>query len=386
MLVLQNPFFGPGLTIVQRLCYFGAMAHYLFPFFRLTFYTIPVAYLCFNVWSSSVGFGQYALMALPYLTLYWLANNYTFRNYRHSFWSDIYAAIVSPVLAYYSICTFINPFGPKFEVTPKGDQRGHLSFDIRLLWPNLVILSIFLLASLCGIVKAWLAPSQIMAVTINIFWNLYNTAVVLSAILVGMERPEQRTGYRVIKSMPITIARLSEPSTRTPGYTLDLNEYGAQVRLAPDIPQNYERGDKLIFSLEDRAGELLEVDTIIRRKRFDKAQQILGLQFYDNNLATRRRLIEIAYCSAENWSTRSEPNDSLWLSFKMVVMSPFRVLANTSKREWVSAYDSSDIPAFLSKLRVAIGQSHGDESKFSAPHKQIVKGIKPLTRDGDSKH
>ncbi len=45
ILRIDNPLFGPGLTIGQRICYLQAMMHFLFALPRVVFLTAPLAYL-----------------------------------------------------------------------------------------------------------------------------------------------------------------------------------------------------------------------------------------------------------------------------------------------------------------------------------------------------
>ncbi len=42
ILRIDNPLFAPGLTFAQRLCYFNAMAHFLYALPRLIFLTAPL--------------------------------------------------------------------------------------------------------------------------------------------------------------------------------------------------------------------------------------------------------------------------------------------------------------------------------------------------------
>jgi cellulose synthase (UDP-forming) len=83
---LDNPLFGRGLTIQQRLCYLSAMLYYQFALPRIAFLTAPLAYLLFNLniihSSASLVFAY----ALPHLFLAIYVNSRMNGRHRYSFW------------------------------------------------------------------------------------------------------------------------------------------------------------------------------------------------------------------------------------------------------------------------------------------------------------
>src|SRR5262245_36963151 len=75
ILRLENPLFGRGLSLPQRLCYFNAATHFLFATPRLIFLTIPLVYLMFgivNIYGYSLAVCAYAL---PHIVLANVANS-----------------------------------------------------------------------------------------------------------------------------------------------------------------------------------------------------------------------------------------------------------------------------------------------------------------------
>src|SRR5690606_15175639 len=64
---LDNPLFGPGLSLGQRLCYLNAMMHFFYGLPRLVFLTAPLAYLLLDAHVFQATAFLIAAYALPHL-------------------------------------------------------------------------------------------------------------------------------------------------------------------------------------------------------------------------------------------------------------------------------------------------------------------------------
>ncbi len=84
---LDNPLFGRGLTLPQRLCYLNAMLHFMFPLPRVVFLTAPLAYLLIgqNIIASSAQ--MILAYALPHLFHAVYTNSRLNGRYRHTLWA-----------------------------------------------------------------------------------------------------------------------------------------------------------------------------------------------------------------------------------------------------------------------------------------------------------
>ena len=65
----DNPLFAPGMKFPQRLCYFNAMAHFLYAVPRLIFLTAPLIYLLLKHTNIPGYWAAILAYALPHLTL-----------------------------------------------------------------------------------------------------------------------------------------------------------------------------------------------------------------------------------------------------------------------------------------------------------------------------
>ncbi len=136
--------FARGLKPIQRLCYFAASLSFMFSLPRLVFLTAPLAFLFF---------GQNVIAASP-LAITAYAGSHIFHTFattarfngphRHSFWSEIYEAVMALPLLPVTLMTLWDPNKGKFNVTDKGGtlEQGYL--DLRIVAPHIVLLAALL--------------------------------------------------------------------------------------------------------------------------------------------------------------------------------------------------------------------------------------------------
>ena len=131
--------------MLQRACYFTSGFSFLFAMPRLVFLTAPLAFLFF---------GQNIIAASP-LAIIAYAGSHMFHTFgttsrlngrnRHSFWSEVYEAVMALPLLPVTILTLLDPTKGKFNVTDKGGILEHGYLDLRVVWPNLVLLALLLI-------------------------------------------------------------------------------------------------------------------------------------------------------------------------------------------------------------------------------------------------
>ena len=117
---LDNPLFGKGLKLAQRICYVNAMLHFLSGIPRLIFLTAPLAFLLLHAYIIYAPALMIALFVLPHMIHASLTNSKIQGKYRHSFWSEIYETVLAWYIAPPTFVALINPHKGKFNVTAKG--------------------------------------------------------------------------------------------------------------------------------------------------------------------------------------------------------------------------------------------------------------------------
>ncbi|MFM4955074.1 UDP-forming cellulose synthase catalytic subunit [Aeromonas veronii] len=95
ILRLDNPLFGKGISLGQRLCYFNAMLHFLSGVPRLIFLTAPLAFLILHAYVIYAPAAAIALYMLPHLLHSALTNSRIQSKVRHSFWGEVYETVLA---------------------------------------------------------------------------------------------------------------------------------------------------------------------------------------------------------------------------------------------------------------------------------------------------
>lgn len=141
---LDNPLFGKGLKLVQRLCYANAMLHFLAGIPRLIFLLAPLAFLLFHAYIIYAPALAIAIYVLPHMLHTSLTNSRIQGRWRHSFWSEVYETVLAWYIARPTTVALFNPHKGKFNVTAKGGlvEERHLDWVITKPYMFLVLLNL----------------------------------------------------------------------------------------------------------------------------------------------------------------------------------------------------------------------------------------------------
>src|SRR6201999_466834 len=134
-----------GLSIGQRICYLNAMMHFLFALPRFVFLTSPLAFLLLG--QNIIAASPLAIIAyaLPHMFHAIATNGRIQGTWRHSFWSEIYETVLALFLVRITLVTMISPRRGRFNVTEKGGLLTRGYFDMRSVYPNLILAAVLLL-------------------------------------------------------------------------------------------------------------------------------------------------------------------------------------------------------------------------------------------------
>ncbi len=313
---IDNPLFGPGLTIGQRVCYLQAMGHFFFALPRVVFLTAPLAFLLFGlniIAASPLAIVSYAL---PHILHSVATNSRLQRNNRHSFWSEIYETVLALFLVRVTIVTLFAPRRGKFNVTNKGGLLENGYFDLGAVYPNL-ILAFFLVAAvirgLVGMVFFHTEQLTFQALLLNTIWGSLSLLIVMAALAVGRETRQVRTRARVRATVPVS---LHLPDGRAVvGTTQDLSQGGSSV--IADRP----------FGVTD--GSLVHLEFVIggepvvipaRLLRWER--RFLQLSFQPANIADEAAIVQAVFGRADAWTDWSAyPVDRPLASLYRVLIS-----------------------------------------------------------------
>jgi cellulose synthase (UDP-forming) len=231
---IDNPLFGRGLKFGQRICYANGMLHFFYGIPRIVFLLAPICYLFFGLHIVQAAALSICAYVLPHIAHANIANSRIQGKYRHSFWSDVYEAVLAWYVALPTTMAFVNPRYGKFNVTTKGGLIEQSFFDWSISKPYLVLLGFNVAGFLAGILRFFYGPAhEGGALAFNLAWVAFNLAVLGSAVAVATEVRQVRRTHRVSVRMPAT---LYLPDGRTLAcHTRDFSGGGLALHLPASV-------------------------------------------------------------------------------------------------------------------------------------------------------
>ncbi|MEO3470557.1 UDP-forming cellulose synthase catalytic subunit [Roseomonas sp. CAU 1739] len=329
---VDNPLFGPGLSLPQRLCYFSAMFHFLFALPRVVFLSAPLAFLLLG--HSVIAASPLAIVAYagPHIFHAVATGSRVAGSVRHSFWSEIYETVLALWLLPVTLATLLDPKKGKFNVTEKGGLLPEGYFDWRAVWPSAVLAALLIAGVAAGVhgvaTNPW-GSLEGQAFLLNGIWATLCLVPTLASVAVGRERRQLRMRARVDVALP---AILTLPDgQRVDARTQDLSLGGAglvladRIALPPDTPVLLElpMGPETLaipatlLRIEGGEAQLLfspatvEDEATIVRAVFGRADAWLG---WDHHRRDRplRSLVEVVATMGAVFTGRSQLSFAWW--------------------------------------------------------------------------
>ncbi|HEU5342389.1 UDP-forming cellulose synthase catalytic subunit [Edaphobacter sp.] len=314
----DNPFFSPGLTTAQRLCYFNAMSHFLYALPRLVFLTAPLIYLIFGHINIPGYWAAILAYALPHLVLSNLTNSRIQGQHRHSFWNEVYETVLAPYLLLPTLFTLISPKLGRFNVTVKGGTIPRRFFDARIAAPFLLLLAFNAVGILCAVPRFWQFPASsghwtltLLAgmydghhpgtIVMNLLWACFNIILLGVATAVAWESRQQRKSVRIAVNLPAEV-RLPNGSS-VHGVTSDLSMGGVMVRMEHKFKAS--SGNEIRITLPVLSGSAEFPATIV-----GVDGDLLRAKFAPLGLREEEALTLALYSRADTWLGWGESRES----------------------------------------------------------------------------
>lgn len=208
---LDNPLFGRGLTIPQRLCFLNAMIHFLHGLPRIIFLLAPLPFLFANVYviyASAVAIFVYLIPHMVHSTMTTYAIH---RGYRFPFVSALYETILSWYIFVPTLVAIFAPHKGRFNVTAKGGIIDKAYLDWAISKPYFFLLALNAVGFMFGLWRiAGAEPYDRLMILINLGWIAYNLVILFAAMGVCVESVQQRKFPRISFSQPVTLRRGDE--------------------------------------------------------------------------------------------------------------------------------------------------------------------------------
>jgi cellulose synthase (UDP-forming) len=291
---LDNPLFGKGLALPQRLCYFNSMLHFFSGIPRLIFFVTPAAFLIMNAYIVYASGIMILLYAMPHIVHAVLTNNRIQGKYRHFLWNEIYETVIAWYIAIPTTIALIIPSKGTFNVTAKGDLMGEEHVDWSIARPYLILLGINLAGLIAALFRITLDPTAtVLAVLITVVWTIYNIIILGGALGVSIEAKQIRRSPRLSFIMPASIMRAD--GRIFPCTVRDYSDkgFGVQMEIADLIPA----GEEITIILIQREEEFAFPGTTMF-----SLNNIVGIQLHELSLQQNIDLIQCTFARAEVWA------------------------------------------------------------------------------------
>lgn len=292
MLRIDNPLFGPGLSLPQRLCYLNAMLHFQFPLPRIVFLTSPLAFLLAD---QSVIFAAAPMIfayAAPHLFGAMIATHRIQGGKRRLFWSEIYESLLAFHLLRPTLETLINPKGGSFNVTAKGGVIDRSFFDFNSVVPHMVVIVLLVIGLIVGMVKMLTGYAEFWTVVMNVAWSVFSLLILTSAVLVARETKQERHAVRVEAALPVTLYFDS-------GALVDTETEDASIGgLAVRIPKDMDMTDKVVTDVAIRTAD---ENLVLPVKVAGQGNGMVRLRFADLTFEQRRGLSVAVFGRSDAW-------------------------------------------------------------------------------------
>jgi len=350
------PLFKKGLTVPQRLNYFNAMLHFFFGIPRLLMVIAPLTFLLFGIHPIKADVLAVIAYILPHIGLSTIANSIISRNYRHSFWAGVYEISIAPYTSLVTLMALWKPGAGKFNVTDKGANVDQARFDIATASGTLVLVGLSLLALMIGFPMRLLAfgltasdPAELNSILINSLWAVANLVMLVAALCVGIEQPQQRLAPRVKRGFP---CELTVEGEHISGTTVDLSESGIRVMLNDAIAAPAE------CSIVIEGDEGVRVKLAARRIWCDwtKSGSVeAAFAFEDVDGAAYHALVQIIFTGELSWSGQSYQSDRVLQSLWHLSTTLWRATRPRRKQlrqapeitgEWRATYNGSECECY----------------------------------------
>jgi len=289
----DNPLFAPKLNFAQRLCYFNAMSHFLYPLPRLIFLTAPLIYLLLSHTNVPGYWAAILAYALPHLTMSNVTNSRIQGQHRHSFWNEIYETVLSPYILLPTMLALINPKLGKFNVTAKGGIVKRSFFDVKIAQPFLVLLFFNFLGLAVAIPRFFIwDKDRPGTVIMNCIWCFFNIVILGVCSAVSREMQQLRGHVRIKIATPVTVILSDGRSAR--GETIDLSSGGTAFRITEPLVTTPGEIARLVFPMPNMEAELPA--TIVSGEGL-----LIRARFNELTIHEQEMLTVVLYSRADTW-------------------------------------------------------------------------------------
>lgn len=297
----DNPLFGRGLSLFQRVCYANAMLHFLAGLPRLVFLTAPLAFLLLHAYIIYAPALMILLYVLPHMIHASLTNSRMQGRYRQTFWGEVYETVLAWYIARPTTVALFAPKKGTFNVTAKGGLMEQEQFDWRIAQPYLWLAALNVVGLGFAVWRLVTGPTaEIGTVIVSSLWVIYNLLIIGAAVAVAAEVRQVRRAHRVQMRLPAGLMLASGHAY--PCTLVDYSDGGIGLQVQPGL--ELKPGEQVRLLLNRGQREFAFQACVTRT-----VGQHVGLVFRDLALQQRIDLVHCTFARADAWLGWNEQHE-----------------------------------------------------------------------------
>lgn len=315
ILLLKKPFKAEGLKWYQRVGYMSSIMFWLFPFARIIFLLMPLAYLVFGLQVYHASILEIFAFTLPHVVATYMISTMLFGRTRWPLVSELYEILQCAFTLNALVKVFLKPRAPSFVVTPKGEslEKTFVSPLSSVFYWGILLIT-FALG--CGVYKLITEPLTRELTVVVLLWNVFNLILLLSVLSVLLERKQVRSQARLPATNSVVIKTKSDEAWV--GDLVDLSLGGARLRLKGKgafVPEK-----ATLSSWSHALNKNVHIAIVVLN--YDSKSKILRVRFIPETEEQENEAIAFALCDSLRWLSfqrrRTRPI-SYWFGAKHVL-------------------------------------------------------------------
>ena len=315
ILLLKKPFKAEGLKWYQRVGYMSSIMFWLFPFARIIFLFMPLAYLVFGLQVYHASILEIFAFTLPHVVATYMISTMLFGRTRWPLVSELYEILQCAFTLNALVKVFLKPRAPSFVVTPKGEslEKTFVSPLSNVFYWGILLIT-FALGS--GVYKLITEPLTRELTVVVLLWNVFNLILLLSVLSVLLERKQVRSQARLPATNSVVIKTKSDEAWV--GDLVDLSLGGARLRLKGKgafVPEK-----ATLSSWSHALNKNVHIAIVVLN--YDSKSKILRVRFVPETDEQENEVIAFALCDSLRWLSfqrrRTRPI-SYWFGAKHVL-------------------------------------------------------------------
>ncbi|OON86825.1 hypothetical protein BXO88_06075 [Oribacterium sp. C9] len=225
-----------GLSFDQKMSYWGSVVYWYSPIKSLIYILAPLLFAVLALPVFICSWADLIIFWLPMFIMQEICLRVFSRNAVSLKWSGIYETSIMPYMLVPIVKEFFGITTKKFAVTDKSKKIIRRKFDLKTVWPFLVLIAL----SIIGILRSliYIGGMRSIGLLILMFWLIRNMYFLILSLFLADGRNGDNDSVRVVDAEMITMRSLREDATICEGITTELTEHSIRLFLdeIPDIP------------------------------------------------------------------------------------------------------------------------------------------------------